>query len=281
MTNDKAFSQLEARYKQPFARWSSATWELLVVKVLPNLSNQLKTQITDHETSLVIEAYLDLVAQGIGRGYFFPHPENEFPNFFIFAWERLLLPWISQSTNASEKIDTIAKLWNLALSLNQHPPWIESILISKLTEKSKLSDITIELKKIESLMFETSGLAITPKTDPKILKYKTVKFSNSPYFLPDSLKFEAPTLLTVAGMKFDNKQVPIETFFVLLKPSVSVFPQSNSDINPSRGNFEDYLPLVKSVSESIGLDISDFAVNHSLLAVVFNGSQRLHLWTLQ
>ncbi len=282
MTGFTAFQQLEEQFKKPFARWSPAAWNSLVTLVLPTVLPELKKQLSDTESSAVIEGYLKLVAQGIGRGHLFPHGENIFPNFFIFSWEKLVPRWLIQSSTVTEKLEVMARLWNLSESLKEQPAWIEHLLIAGLNSSSRMDDIAVELQNINSLVMEAKTPTLTPQDKIENFRYVSIDFPTSPFFLPHQIIVEAPGLLAVSGLKFDNEKLIEENFYVLLRPTPKVFTQNLKlpSSNPI-ARVDAFSDLAGKMSETIPLELESYAVGDRFVSIVFKGSQRIHLWELK
>jgi hypothetical protein len=184
--------RLEAAAQARFVRWDGALWREMLSGPARELSgNLLHAGRPEEESRALVESYLRLTAEGIGRGYLFPAASGG-ESFLTLAF-MTLLPRLLPALPRERQAKALAECWNLGENLESGPPWLK-ILFLRLCRNLQ------SLYALEGLVRDVSRQAFSPPEEtlkPPLRPLWLNLGEEDKRFLPGSLHFVAPAVVCV------------------------------------------------------------------------------------
>ena len=184
--------RLEAGARERFVRWDGSLWRQLVEGPARELSgNLLEAGHSEEDSRTVLETYLRLASEGIGRGYLFPVSSGA-RSFFTLAWMSLL-PRLLPALDRRRQAKALADCWNLGENLESAPSWLRIVFL-------RLCGGLSSLEGIESLVAGVSKEAFYPPSELLKEPLRPVWLhlaEEDKRFLPGALHFVAPAVVCV------------------------------------------------------------------------------------
>jgi hypothetical protein len=144
----KAFIEaLVADMQMRHARWDSELWQWALAHPAKRLATNLVSTHAQAVGQRVLEAYLKLVASGIGEGYLFPAQaigaQSVFHHLFFDV-----LPRKIPALSADAQVPILAQAWNLAENLEKGPAWLAQVFWHCRHELDALADLSQVVERI-------------------------------------------------------------------------------------------------------------------------------------
>jgi hypothetical protein len=137
---DAFVKALREEMQQRYVRWDDELWQWTLAQPGKRLATQLISTGGQEEGRRVLEAYLRLVASGIGEGYLFPAQSVGVQSVFHHLFFEVLptqLPHLDPQT----RLSTLAQVWNLGENLEKGPTWLAQVFWHCRSELAQLDDL--------------------------------------------------------------------------------------------------------------------------------------------
>jgi hypothetical protein len=179
--------RLSAEGSSRFPRWDEQMWQLVIEGPASSL-------IASNAPRAVLESYLTLAAEAVGRGYLYPAASMGRESFFTRSW----LEWLPAqlpSLAAPRQGELLALCWNLGENLERGPRWLERIFLRLFGQDLSLDDLEPTTERVSRLIFEPPVTRLTPENG----RVHWVHMGGEDaLFLPGRIIFLAPTVVSVA-----------------------------------------------------------------------------------
>lgn len=185
---DATAAELSERAARRFARWDRGTWAAIVSGPARRLASRLPS---DGAADALLRSYLELVCEGVGRGYVYPATAG-CDTFFNHAFTRLV-PELLPSVPGGERAAALAACFNLGENLEAQPAWLRRIFARAARDLTSLA-------RLEDFVADVTRLAVDPPPrilDGDIAVRLVPMAAEDARFLPGAMHFLAPAVLCV------------------------------------------------------------------------------------
>jgi len=212
--------ELDAAAHYRWVRWNSAQWRELVDGPAAVLANQLhQANFPVESASRLLEAYLRLGAEALGRGYLIPN-ESGAGNFFTHAWSTLL-PEVLSLSGPQQAAQHLADCWNLAENLESSPAWLQRIFLKSARQLRHLEQLPGLVSEVSALVLEAP--AHTLESHPPQLHLIPLDREDR-LFLPGEIRFVSPTVICVFDRLRSTAERPVTQGIWLSNPPLPLGP---------------------------------------------------------
>jgi hypothetical protein len=185
--------RLEQAARGRFVHWDGSLWLDIVNGPVGDLASGLDGAGAGIEAAPVVESFLRLACEAVGRGYLFPTSAGR-ESFFGLAF-RVLVPVLVPRLPPERRAAAMAALWNLSENLEAGPVWLARIFYRVAWGWRSLDDL-------EAKVAEVERLASAPPDEGQRLGDRERALwiglaEEDRRFLPGRLHFVAPTVLCV------------------------------------------------------------------------------------
>lgn len=190
---NEAAERLEAQARMRFVRWDAALWREVMAGPVGDLAAGLDAVGAGVEAAPLVESFLRLSCEAVGRGYLFPTSAGR-ESFFGLAF-RVLMPILVPRLPAARRAAAMAALWNLAENLEVGPVWLARIFFRVASGWRALDDLEDKVAEVErvALAPPAEGLRLTDADRGLWISLA----DEDRRFLPGRMHFVAPTVLCV------------------------------------------------------------------------------------
>lgn len=196
---DSVAAAIAAESQRAFAAWDPDLFQ----RCSGDLQHYYRWQFKDDPQQLLLwRAFLQLAAEGIGRGYLRDTGEHLYHAFAgqnLLGWCLVrLLPGPLKALPRGERLPALAKLWNLLEGLLGEPEWVQRYALSRAAELETLDDL-------EVLLYDVLDSAYAPAEPATWAGAATVTCLDTreahDAFLPGEMYLAAPRVLCVADRR--------------------------------------------------------------------------------
>lgn len=171
-------------------RWDEEVWATLLAGPAQRLAAGLEKAGGGAEAAALLESYLRLGAEAVGRGYLYPEALGS--SFLGRAW-RTLLPEQLPALPPRSRAEALARCWNVAEGLEHEPFWLRRVFDHVGGDRPRLAAL-------DSLLAEVSRRALGPparRLEGRLDAPWCHLGTDDPRFLPGAVHFVSPTVVCV------------------------------------------------------------------------------------
>ena len=185
--------QTADRARVRFVHWDDALWEDLLQRALVTLVQKMQSEgVPPDAVESAAKAYLQLVAEGMGLGYFYPVEASGRRNVFSLLFGEVL-PEQLGSLPTQRHGATLEQCWNLSENLETAPSWLHRIFLRLLSTDPSLATLEerVGVVSARTLAPPEKRLAASPSLHWIAMREHDARF------LPGWVHFLAPTVVCV------------------------------------------------------------------------------------
>ena len=180
--------------RERFASWDDELWRGAYAEAARRLEQGLvAARVPPERARALLASYLELAAEGIGRGYLYP-PGSAAPGFLSLAWLEAL-PETLPRLPPERAAELVADCWNLGENLETSPVWLRRIFTRSLLERPDR-----DLSRLRELVTEVSSEALGEperKLTRGARRHWIHLTPHDHWFLPGRVQFLAPAVVAV------------------------------------------------------------------------------------